>query len=201
MKKLVLVVMILIGISSISNAQGIRLGIKAGANLNQISGQSFNDGFNLSYHAGGFMELDLNKVWGIQPEVLWSQTGGKPSSFKSIYGSTSSITINSTLDAGKQIKLDYLSIPILLRVNVTNMFSLLAGPQYSILINKDNTLLQNGQSAFKSGDFAMVAGAQINLKMLRIYGRYNIGLSNINDIDNKDKWTNQQIQAGIGFRL
>jgi hypothetical protein len=61
--------------------------------------------------------------------------------------------------------------------------------------------LQNGKSAFKSGDFAMVAGAQVNLKMLRIYGRYNIGLQNINDIDQKDKWTNQQIQLGLGVRL
>ncbi len=201
MKKLVLSALILIGISSVSNAQGIRLGVKAGANMNQISGQSFNDGFDLSYHFGGFLEMDFNKTWGIQPEVLWSQTTGKPSSFKAIYGSTSSITINSALDAGKDIKLNYLSIPVLLRVNVTGMFSLLAGPQYSILINKDNTLLQNGQSAFKNGDFAMVAGAQINLKTIRLYGRYNIGLQNINDIDNKDKWTNQQIQAGIGFRL
>lgn len=199
MKKLIFTAIVLVLFTTVSQAQGIRLGIKAGANLNKISGQSFNDGFDLSYHAGGFMEIDLNKVWGIQPELLWSQTTSKPSNFKTVYSSFSSV--NSALDQTKNIKLDYLSIPVLLRVNVTGMFSLLAGPQYSILINKDNTLLQNGQSAFKNGDFAMVAGAQINLKMLRIYGRYNIGLQNINDIDNKDKWTNQQMQLGLGFRL
>lgn len=198
MKKVILSAFVLVMFATVSQAQGIRLGVKAGANLNKISGQSFNDGFDLSYHAGGFMEIDLNKMWGIQPEVLWSQTTGKPTNFKTVYTST---TFNSTLDASKNIKLDYLSIPILFRVNVTNMFSLLAGPQYSILINKDNTMLQNGKSAFKNGDFAMVAGAQVNLKMLRIYGRYNIGLQNINDIDQKDKWTNQQIQLGLGFRL
>lgn len=199
MKKLIFPAIVLVLFTTVSQAQGIRLGIKAGANLNKISGQSFNDGFDLSYHAGGFMEIDLNKVWGIQPELLWSQTTSKPSNFKTVYGSFSSI--NSALDQTKNVKLDYLSIPVLLRVNVTGMFSLLAGPQYSILINKDNTLLQNGQSAFKNGDFAMVAGAQVNLKMLRIYGRYNIGLQNINDIDNKDKWTSQQMQVGLGFRL
>lgn len=199
MKKLIFPAIVLVLFTTVSQAQGIRLGIKAGANLNKISGQSFNDGFDLSYHAGGFMEIDLNKVWGIQPELLWSQTTSKPSNFKTVYGSFSSF--NSALDQTKNVKLDYLSIPVLLRVNVTGMFSLLAGPQYSILINKDNTLLQNGQSAFKNGDFAIVAGAQINLKMLRIYGRYNIGLQNINDIDNKDKWTSQQMQVGLGFRL
>lgn len=199
MKKLILSAFVLVVFTTLTQAQGIRLGLKAGANLNKISGQSFNDGFDLSYHAGAFLELDLNKTWGIQPELLWSQTSGKPSSFKSIYATNTSVS--TVLDASKNINLDYLSIPVLLRVNVTGMFSLLAGPQYSILIKKDNTLLQNGQSAFKNGDFAMVAGAQINLKTLRIYGRYNIGLQNINDIDNKDKWTNQQMQIGLGFRL
>jgi hypothetical protein len=81
------------------------------------------------------------------------------------------------------------------------MFSLVAGPQFGILINKNDNLLQNGQSAFASGDFGMVGGLQVNLKVLRIYGRYNIGLKNINDIGQKDKWTNQQIQLGIGLRL
>lgn len=197
MKSIVLSLLILTSFVSLSQAQGIRLGVKAGANLNKISGQSFNDGFDLSYHFGGFMEIDFNKKWGIQPELLWSQSSGKPSSFKTVY----STSVNPLLDGNQQIKLDYLSIPLLLRYNIGGILSLNAGPQFSILLNNDKTLLQSGQSAFKNGDFAMVAGAQLNFKFLRIYGRYNIGLQNINDIDNKDKWTNQQIQAGIGFRF
>ena len=63
---------------------------------------------------------------------------------------------------------------------------------------EDNTLLQNSQSAFKNGDFAMVAGAQINLKMLRIYGRYNIGMQNINDIDQK---TSGPSADSVGVRI
>lgn len=199
MKKVILSAFVLLLFTTISQAQGIRLGLKAGANLNKISGQSFNDGFDLSYHAGGFLEIDINKKWGIQPELLWNQTSSKPSSFNTIYAS--STNINPSLNSLTAIKLDYLSIPLLLRYNVGSMFTLLAGPQYSILIKKDNTLLQNGQSAFKNGDFAMVAGAQINLKMFRIYGRYNIGMQNINDIDKKDRWTTQQMQLGLGFRF
>jgi hypothetical protein len=197
MKKVIMSVLVLVTVVSVSQAQGVRLGVKAGANLNKISGQSFNDGFDLSYHFGGFLEVDFNKKWGIQPEVLWSQSTGKPTSFKTVYATS----VNPLLDGNQQIKLNYLSIPLLLRYNVGSILSLNAGPQYSILINKDNTLLQNGQSAFKDGDFAMVLGAQLNFKYLRIYGRYNIGLQNINDIDKKDKWTNQQIQTGIGFRF
>ncbi len=197
MKRIVLSLLILACFTATSEAQGVRLGVKAGANLNKISGQSFNDGFDLSYHFGGFLEIDLNKKWGIQPELLWSQSSGKPSSFKTLYATS----VNPLLDGNEQIKLNYLSIPLLLRYNVGGILTLNAGPQFSILLNNDKTLLQNGQSAFKNGDFAMVAGAQLNFRFLRIYGRYNIGLQNINDIDNKDKWTNQQIQAGLGFRF
>lgn len=197
MKKVILSTLFLLSLAGISQAQGVRAGVKAGANLNKISGQSFDDGFDLSYHFGGFLELDLNKKWGIQPELLWSQTAYKPSNFQTLYSGISSPSLNTS----NSFKLDYLTIPILLRYNVGGILSLNAGPQYSILIKKDNTLLQNGQSAFKSGDFAFVAGAQLNFRFLRIYGRYNIGLQNINDIDNKEKWTNQQIQAGLGFRF
>ncbi|MFT3702407.1 MAG: hypothetical protein QM802_08560 [Agriterribacter sp.] len=68
-------------------------------------------------------------------------------------------------------------------------------------MNKQKKLLDNGKDAFSNGDFAMVGGAQINILRLRIYGRYNIGLSNINDIDDQDKWKNQAIQVGVGFAL
>uniref|UniRef100_UPI0034E97458 outer membrane beta-barrel protein n=1 Tax=Enterococcus faecium TaxID=1352 RepID=UPI0034E97458 len=93
--------------------------------------------------------------------------------FNSIY--TGILNPNSD----QRIRLDYLAIPILLRYNVGSMLTLNAGPQYGILINQNDNLLQNGQNAFKKGDFAMVFGAQLNFDFLRIYGRYNIGLQNI----------------------
>ncbi|MEN9686560.1 MAG: hypothetical protein RLZZ28_2346 [Bacteroidota bacterium] len=198
MKKSILILFFFISGATLSNAQGFRLGAKAGANLNQLSGVSFDNGFNLAYHFGAFMEIDFNKKWGVQPELLWNQSSGKPSSFQAIY---TGVPLSGAYNPETVIKLDYLSIPLLLRYNIGSMLTLNAGPQYSILINKEKNLLQNGESAFKTGDFAMVAGAQLNFKYLRVYGRYNIGLSNINDIDNKDSWTSQQIQFGLGFRF
>jgi hypothetical protein len=89
MKRVLLIVATFaVAFSVTSNAQGVfRLGVKLGANLNKIEGQSFNDGFDLSYHAGGFAEIDFNKKWGIQPEVLWNQTSGRRSSFNTLYSS------------------------------------------------------------------------------------------------------------------
>jgi hypothetical protein len=193
MKKAFLAMMVLT-LTIAAHAQGVRIGAKLGANMNKISGQSFKEGYDLSYHVGGFLEIDLNKKWGLQPEVYFNQaTTTRTSGFNAIY------TTNP--NANTDIKLNYLSIPILLRYNVGKMLTLNAGPQFSILMNNDKTLLQNGGSAFKGGDFAMAAGAQLNLKMLRIYGRYNIGLKNINDIDNRDEWKSQQLQLGLGVRL
>ncbi len=197
MKRALLAVIAIAAFTVASNAQGFRLGVKLGTNLNKVSGQSFQDGFDLSYHVGGFAEIDFNPKWGIQPEVLWSQSTTKRTNFDNLYPTI----VNSTTSKDDKIKLDYLAIPILLRYNVGKVLTLNAGPQFGILINQDNSFVKNGQDAFKKGDFSMVGGAQLNFNFLRIYGRYNIGLQNINDLGNQDKWTNQQIQLGLGLRF
>ena len=47
----------------------------------------------------------------------------------------------------------------------------------------------------------MLAGIQINISRIRLYGRYTIGLNNLNDIDNRDKWKSQTIHAGMGLHF
>lgn len=191
MRKILLVAVLVFAGMMLHAQKGFRLGVKAGANLNKIEGQSFDDGFNFSYHAGAFAEIDFAKRWGIQPEVIWSQTSTKPA--------TNIDAIYSSLPTN--IKLDYLMVPILLRYSPVGLLSFVAGPQFGVLINKNENLLTNGQQAFKSGDLSMVLGAQVNLKVLRIYGRYNVGLQNINDFTDQQKWTNQQVQLGVGLKF
>ena len=79
--------------------------------------------------------------------------------------------------------------------------SLHVGPEYSILINHSNDLVQNGTNAFNNGNFGMIGGIQLNLGSLKIYGRYNVGLTNINQLQNQEEWKTQQIQMGIGLNL
>jgi hypothetical protein len=99
------------------------------------------------------------------------------------------------------VQLKYISIPLLLNYNAGKLITLQAGPQFGILINKNNTLVQNGKDAFKGGDFSMLGGVQLNISHFKLYGRYLIGLNNLNDIDNQDKWKNQSVQLGIGLTL
>ena len=191
MRTIILFAALLVAGTTVNAQKGFRLGVKSGANLNKIDGQSFDQGFDFSYHAGAFVEYDFSKRWGIQPEVIWSQTSTKRG--------TNLDAIYSTLPTN--VKLDYLMVPVLLRYSPIGLLSFVAGPQFGVLINKDDNLLQNGQQAFKSGDLSMVLGAQVNLKVLRVYGRYNIGLQNINDFSDQQKWTNQQVQLGVGLKF
>ncbi|RFM28774.1 porin family protein [Deminuibacter soli] len=193
MKKLVLLFIGMAAFAFASHAQSLHIGVKGGANLGKIDGQSFNDGFKLGYQLGGFAEIDFSKSLGIQPEVLFSQTNTKTAS-------TASDVTNGIITNDNK-SLNYLSIPVLLRINAGNLLTFHVGPQFSVLLNNHETVLENGKDAFKSGDFAAVLGAQVNLGTFRVYGRYNIGLSNISDIDNSGKWKNQQIQLGVGIKL
>ncbi|MBL0355916.1 MAG: PorT family protein [Chitinophagaceae bacterium] len=194
MKSLILSTALMLSFFSVANAQGFSAGLKLGTNINKIQGQSFSDKFTYGYSAGAFMEVKLGKKWGIQAEGVFNQvTTDTSDRFSELY----------KINAGKisNIKLNYLSIPLLLNYHVSKGIVLQAGPQYGILLNQTKNLLENGRDAFKQGDFSLLGGLQLQLASIRIYGRYAIGLNNLNDIDNRDKWRNQSIQLGIGFAI
>ena len=181
-------------ISQLMMAQ-FHLGIKAGANITKVDGKSFKQEFKYGYNLGGFAEIGLSSKFSFEPEVLFNQYSSTlDSSYKSIYEGV--IASNQS-----KVKLNYLTIPLLLDYKFIGPIHLQAGPQFGILMSQDKSFLQNGANAFKNGDFSMVAGAQIKLAQLRITGRYIIGLSNINDIDNQDKWKNQVVQLSLGIAL
>lgn len=173
------------------------IGAKAGANIIKVDGKSFKDQFKYGYHLGGFMEIPLGKKFVVQPEVLFNQYATTvDSNFNHVYQNV----FNSNYQSN--VKLNYLSIPLLLNYKlIGNFLSLQAGPQFSILMKQNKTLLQNGSDAFKKGDFAMIGGAQVKVGPFRFNGRYVIGLNNINDIDNQDKWKSQGFQLSVGLAL
>ncbi len=173
------------------------IGAKAGANVTKIEGKSFKDEFRYGYHLGGFAEVRLGNKFVLQPEVLFNQYSTTvDSSFKNIYQNAVSSSNQ------RKVKLNYLSIPILLNYKLIGSFlSLQAGPQFSVLMNNDKTLLQNGGEAFANGDFSMLAGVQVKVAAIRINGRYAVGLTNLNDIDNQDRWKSQSFQVSVGLAL
>lgn len=195
--KTVISIFILLCITSATSAQipFLKVGPKVGVNMVKVSGQSFNNQFDFGYNIGGFVEIKLHKNWYLQPEVIFNDNNLKRGSgFDTLYKS-----LNPT--AVKNIKLQYLSIPVLLGYKAANILTLQAGLQYGISINKHETLLQNGKEAFKKGDFSILAGGQVNISKFLFSARYAIGLTSLNDLDKQDNWKSQTIQLGVGIVL
>lgn len=192
--KLFLPIIAALLISSASFGQ-FHIGIKGGANVTKVEGKSFKDEFRYGYHLGGFAEIGFRGKLGIQPEVLFNQYNTTlDSNYKELY--------ENAFNSGQNVKLNYLSIPILVNYKLLgNFLTLQAGPQFGVLLDNSRTLLQNGGDAFKKGDFSMVGGVQMKLAMLRVSGRYTVGLNNISDLGNSDKWKNQGFQLSVGLAL
>ena len=56
-----------------------RWGFKGGLNLNKIEGKSFKNEFNYNYFLGGFMQINITRKFGIQPELNFVQTSAEQS--------------------------------------------------------------------------------------------------------------------------
>ncbi|MEO8414221.1 MAG: porin family protein [Ginsengibacter sp.] len=189
-KLLTLALLLFIGTSVFS--QSFSFGIKGGANLGKVSGKSFKDQFTLGYHVGAFATIGLGNKFGIQPEVLFSQVNVDTSS------NFSDVTAFNNIN---NIQLKYLTIPILINYKLNRILTLQAGPQFGILLDQNKDLLQNGQDAFKSGNFSLVGGLQLNLLKFRVYGRFVGGQTDINNIGNNETWKTTAIQLGVGIAL
>jgi len=183
--------MLLLSVCSFS--QSLHLGFKAGANIFKVDGKSFNDEFKFGYHIGAFGELYINSKYGIQPELLFSQTNFRTG------GNFNSVYPNGVNDV--KGKLNYLSIPILFCYRPISLVAIQLGPQFGTLLNQDKNLLNNGKEAFKKGDFSLLVGAQLNLLKFKVGARYVIGLNDINDVENSNKWKNQGFQIYVGARV
>ena len=182
-----------------SQAQGLHLGVKAGANIMKIDGESFNSDFNYGYNVGAFAQINLPGMIGFQPEVNFNQTPYHTGNqFSDIYPS------NADDVKGK---LNYLSIPVLLAIRPIKFISILVGPQFGIALNSNQHLLTNGQDAFKKGDVSAVGGAQLNLANFIVGARYVVGLSNVreastdNSVTVSENWKNQGFQVYVGLRF
>ncbi len=191
MKTLFICILLFLFYNNSLLAQRFSLGIKGGANLNKIDGSSFSDEFTFGYHLGAYATVGTNKL-AFQPEILFNEVN-----VDTAHGFTDVYNFNHI----DNIKLQYLSIPVLLNYNVNKILTLQAGPQFGILLNQDKSLLANGQDAFKSGNFSLLGGIELHLLRLRVYGRFVGGATNINNLSDSDTWKTQAIQVGAGFGL
>ncbi len=194
MKSILLSSVLALFFFSFADGQGFGIGVKVGTNINKLQGQSFKDQFTYGYCAGIYADIKAGKKWSIQPELVFNQVSADTSDkFSTLY----------QIDAGRisKIRLNYLSIPILFNYNFSKGIAFQFGPQFGLLMSQSEGIVKNVTNAFKGGDFSLLGGVQLKISSIRLYGRYAIGLNNINDINNQDNWKNQSIQLGIGFTI
>ncbi|MFZ9660420.1 MAG: porin family protein [Chitinophagaceae bacterium] len=196
--KAILTTVIIFAAATVS-AQGIKFGAKAGATLTRIDNNSFSDQFKYGYHLGGFAELMFSKHLGVQPELLFNQTALQTAqNFSQIYSGGVDLA---------NVKLNGLAIPVLLNWKPNKFIVLQAGPQFSILRSKEQTLIQNVANSFKSNDVSILYGAQLNLLGFRIYGRYLLGLTDLKSggvsstTSTTSPWKAKGAQIGVGITL
>jgi hypothetical protein len=175
-----------------------RFGFKAGVNLNKMNGKSFKDEFSYNYQLGGFVQINLTRKFGLQPEINFAQvTAEQSDDITDIYD-------DIFLDGEqKKARLEYLKLAGLFNLNVgpSLRVKLQLGPQWGLLLQEAVDSLKSPGAIFKKGEFSLLGGLWLQLPFVHIGTRYELGLTNLNDIDNQDRWRRQSWQffAGITF--
>lgn len=128
-----------------AHAQGIRFGVKAGANYSNLSGDLTNeDQYKSKFgpHGGLMMNIGLldDGFLSLQPELLYSQKGFKYADKEVTLGP------NKYKYTGK-INYHYIDLPVMLRINADGPF-FEAGPQFGYLakVTNDSKYILNGQT-------------------------------------------------------
>ena len=173
-----------------------RIGAKAGVNINKIQGHSYKEGYNYNYLLGGFMQFNFSNRFGLQPEVNFSQSSSEFS--KDAADIYDDIFRDGTQ---KTAKLNYLKIPVLLNINVgeSKHVKFQIGPQFGSVLKETVDSLKANRNIFKKADWAAIGGLWLQLPFINMGGRYELGLTNINAIDNRENWKNQGFTFFIGF--
>jgi len=195
-KRLLTAVASLLLLANVSFGQKLHYGIKGDLQFTKLNGEGLKGSFSPGYDAGVFVEYNFTSKLGIQPEILFSQFNNKRGDdFMTYY-------VNSGNSSSKSsVKLSYLSVPVLLAYNVNKLFTINAGPQFSMLLYDNEDLLTKDRAAFKNTDLGVAAGLTLHVSGVRFYGRYVYGLGNINNIDSRYTWHSQQIQVGLGVAI
>jgi len=175
-----------------------RWGFKGGLNLNKIDGKSFKDEFNYNYFLGGFMQINITRKFGIQPELNFVQTSAEQSDDITV------IYDDLFLEGEqKKAKLDYVKLAGLLNIDLgpSQRVKLQLGPQWGMLVSEAVDSVKTPKDIFKKGELSVLGGIMLQLPLIHIGTRYEIGLTDINGIDNQDKWKSQAWQFFVGITL
>ena len=150
-------------------------GVKGGFNMSNLYNNNADDENILyGFNAGVYATLPISDFIAIQPEILYTTKGAK-------------LEYNNAFVSGNgKFKLDYIEVPLLVRVNITKNFNIHAGGYASYLVgskvsgdgdfNFDEEIDTNDLNRFDAG---LSAGVGVDFSPISIGLRYNYGLTTI----------------------
>lgn len=166
MKNLFLLCIVLVSSSSFSQSffDKLHFGLKAGGNYSGFYNADFETEGLAGFHAGAIIAYEINKNFSIQEEILFSTQGAK---------------LKGGFSDGKDLKLSYVSVPIVLKYKTDFGLYFEAGPQIGILASEDFKEITNDDFAEKiDGGLTGGIGYQFS-NGFGIGARYYMGLTDI----------------------
>ncbi|MDX6181844.1 porin family protein [Flavobacterium sp. Fl-77] len=150
-------------------------GIKGGLNMSNLYTDDADDENILyGFNAGLYATLPISDFIAIQPEILFT-TKGAELEYNNAFASGSS-----------KFKLNYIEVPLLVRVNITKNFNVHAGGYASYLVS--SKLTGEGDFNFEEEidtddlnkfDAGIAAGVGVDFNPISIGLRYNYGLTTV----------------------
>lgn len=159
-------------------------GVKVGANYSNFTNANFETEGLQGFHAGAIVGYKINDNFAIQEEFLYSTQGAK---------------LKGGLMDGEDIKLSYVTVPILLKYKTNFGLYLEAGPQIGILVDEDFTSLGiNSDTKFAEKiDGGVAGGIGYQFKNgLGIGARYYMSLTDVTKV--KTVGVNNNFQNNTG---
>jgi len=180
------------------------IGAKGGLNYSNIydsESEEFDADAKMGYVFGGFINIPIGSILGIQPEVLISQKGFNGEG--TLLGSNYELTRTTT----------FLDIPLMLAVKPAEGITLLAGPQFSYLLKQKDVFTNSFLTVEQEEDFenenirkntmSFIGGADFNLAPIVLGFRAAWDFQeNLGDgTSTTPRYKNVWLQATVGIKL
>lgn len=186
MKKILIVFLLSIVANAAFAQAQVALGLKAGVNVSKLNTDDLESSSITSFHGGAFALFKFTAI-GIQPELLFSQQGSK-------------IEDINTGDL-EELKMSYMTIPVMLKFYLPGGFNLQAGPQFGFL-NSAELDGNDIKDELKSSDISANVGVAWDAPFGLVFdARYNIGLSDISDNSALGELKSGIFQFSIGYKI
>ena len=201
MKKIFLIISLtILTITAVKSQEKIQFGLKGGINFTSMTSDFLIDkDYQTGFHIGVLAEIPLGDRYSLQPEILYATQGVKG---KVILYAIPGPGPHDVLPYPVAYKLNYIQVPVLVKIYLVNNFSLEIGPSFNFLLNDKETFENTTRTDLgKSFEFSGVLGLSYQLKGGLFGGlRFVNGFTAALDRDNYDEEAkNNGFQLGVGF--